>query len=659
MVRLLLATALFGSSVALAAPVPATPDVAKDRDGNPLPPGATARLGSLAFSANGSTGLWYSADGRSLYTWSDNAAVIGWDAQTGRRLDRGPYPFGEKFVGYYPVVAGERLLRFHDAYSDAPFHRSLGGAVTVGGPDGKEVSRFEYGPNHIPNVSATPDGKYAADVFGSTVAVFDLDTGKRVFEHELAAGGTTRVQLAPDGKTVFVVRWREAVRRFALPGGKELPSLDTDGTALWLAVSPDGKTAVVPATDATKLVVYDLTMDKPVGTLAPGRCSSARFIGPDALVVASTAYRAPGPFIESLSRWNLKTFQKEWQTADDGELAISPDGTRLAVSSRMNVRVLDAATGKRVDAAVRHFGPVRWIEFSADGETVTTHGRSEVMTWARTGVRKAVAEPAELRDGWADRSHTDSPRAWVGFSADGKTRELVGWNVERHAVAWRMPLGADLPDRVFTHDGKRVVGVWPSDKRGEHTVAAFDGPVGKVTGRWTLTLPPDRNNYTRPSLAGDGKTLFVGDADGVRGLDAETGKEVVRVKTGPVALGSSASELSRVAVAPDGTRVAVAQRANQRDGTVYVFDVKASKQLAWHDLAGTDQANLLFDPSGSHLAILAGPRVQVIDATGAAKPRTFDANGAWPTCVAFSPDGKTLAVGYADGTTLLWDLAAK
>jgi WD40 repeat protein len=69
---------------------------------------------------------------------------------------------------------------------------------------------------------------------------------------------------------------------------------------------------------------------------------------------------------------------------------------------------------------------------------------------------------------------------------------------------------------------------------------------------------------------------------------------------------------------------------------------------------------MLFDPSGTRLAVWnVQASVLVYDAEGFAEPRKLRTPDASPSCAAFSPNGASLAVGYQNGTALIWDLTAK
>jgi WD40 repeat protein len=669
---------LCASTSLRAAPIPPTPPEA-------LPKGATARLGSTAFRCDQTHGLWYSADGANLYAWSHGGTVIGWDARTGKRLDRGPFPFGQKYTGWEPIVAGDRIIRFEEFYSDVD-GRFVGRTATITGSDGKVLSRIDCSRRSFIHVSARllpmfsvcRDGSRAAvilDEAARAVCVFELTTGKELFRTKLGPDPNPGALLAPDGNTLYLHEAGKDVRRIALPDGKELAPLATAADSLRvLRISPDEKIAITHswttepdgAGNRTShwqnyLVVHDLGTGKVRGKLElAGQPDSRGFVGSDAVVVTSSGFGSNGRLTDVFSRWNLKTLQKEWQIAGRGTVLLAPDGKTFAMRCVAGIRIHDAATGKRRDTVAVHADPVDWIGFSTDGATVTTQSYSEVMTWTRSGERKSAAEPPELRNGWTYANRTNSPRVWVRFSTNGLTRELVGWDIDKSAVAWRMPLKDDLSERILSLDGRRAVGMTRIEKTGDWTVRVYDGPAGKVTGRWVLKGDPSAGPHEGPGMAltGDGKTLFVSDEKGVSGVDTETGKEKVRVNTGEIVLSWHAT--ATLAVTADGARLAVVQPdSDDRFSTLRVFDVKSGKQLSAHPLGRVSYAAVKFDATGSRVAAwYIGKHVFVCDAAGDTRLRLESPDSA-PTCAEFHPDGRALAVGYRDGTALVWDLSAK
>jgi WD40 repeat protein len=110
-----------------------------------------------------------------------------------------------------------------------------------------------------------------------------------------------------------------------------------------------------------------------------------------------------------------------------------------------------------------------------------------------------------------------------------------------------------------------------------------------------------------------------------------------------------------LAFSHDGTLVATGQ---QNDAlTVWNTGTGAAQHTLRTD--GKSIGALAFSPSGDTLAAVDGDQVTLWDAATGQQSGTLPGIDGTQggTALAYSPDGKTLAVGYANGTTQLWDTA--
>ncbi len=687
MPRLVFATALLFAITAIvpAAPVPVVPqDATKDREGNPLPKGATARLGSLMFRGPAFYGLTFSPDGKKLRA-SEDGRVFIWDADTGKPLATKTFPVraggGVLLSG---VAAGDRVIWIeHENRTRARPERCTVVAFELA--DGSELSRFQFagdasfasGLQSSP-VVASRDGHYlaVAATGEKAVEVYNVDNGKRLYSLKLEQPEGASVNISTDGKTLFVREYKKPIRRFDLRTGKELPALaDTDHFVSGIDVSPDGKwlvtRSVVPSKEADpqpgfvrtlsgekSLVVRDGTTGKPVGRLElPGEPLSFLFVGPDAIVVSAMDARFPLPTRYTQSRWNLATLKREWEVEAMGQPVLSPNGKRLVVTDRMfGASLWDPTTGKREFVSGGHAFGIVWAGFSPDGKTVTTADGSDVRTWTLNGEPKSVAELPELRRARLPPVFAEQ-LVWKTTAEDGKTAELVGWDREKGGVGWRMPFTADEHARVYSHDGKQVVVIgWNAVER-IWQVTVHDGPTGKKLHAWALPKVSQAGPICGVPLAlsGDGRLLFVG-KDDVIGFDVQTGKEMIRAKEARVGTVPLVNRYL-LAASHDGNRIAVAD-----DKKLCVFDVQSDKKLAEHDLNQVYDPRMKFSPDSKRLAMWSAGRSAVIvfdTESSAVKPLVFDGSIGRPQYVVFSPDNTKLVVGYEDGTALVWDLTAK
>lgn len=670
MLRSVFALALLvACALASAAPVPA-PAGARDRDGNPLPAGATARLGSVAFRALDKRAFTFSPDGKQLWHWNGRAAVA-LDAATGRPVLDAPFDLWPRFARDDVAFVGNRAVALVSKYAEGTLD-VVGVAVVTLGIDGKRVSRFEVPtapgfnePLHsFAPLALARDGALLALRDGDALRVFDLTAGKEVTK--LPVPEKFRgARFSADGKVLFAVATEGDVRRYSVPDGKELPAFATGGRyPVLFEPSPDGNTIITRFWSAREqrpepfLTVHDAT-GKARGKLdLDFDAARVRFVGPDAIVAVPA--RAGGA--SALARFDTKTLRREWRVPCDAAdaFAVSPDGTRVAALCGSRVRLFDAATGKRLDAAPAHDGDVMWVRFAPDGDAVYTFSEAEVRAWAaKDGAPKGapVARPAAERGAWG----TETPLAFTARTTDGKGFELTGWDAPAAKVAWRVALPRETW-RVLSHDGNRATALVWDAKANAWGVNEIDGPKGTIAPAWRLPGADQASNGGRDlALSGDGKLLFVADGNEVAALDARTGREVRRIETGPTAGVDVVRYMpSGIAVSHDGSRLAVMHR-NRHEMAVRTFDTTTGRVLAEHDLSGSLVNRMAFAPAGTAIAVwnTASRRVLLLDGVdGKVKARELSA-GARPSCAAFSPNGASLAVGYEDGTTLLWDVAAK
>ncbi len=210
--------------------------------GDPLPPGAVARLGTTRFRHQGATSaLAFSPDGKTLAV-RDYTVLYLFEAATGREITRigdGMPRLWGSAVAYSPdgkilAYEGERpTVVLWDTAARQPLRtlQRTGGWQQEGA------------------LSFSPDGKTLAVVDGGTnVSLFETATGKllRTLDGQRVAV-TSPLAFSPDGKTLAVGHWR-GPNLWDVAAGRlilaiELPDANRRAIETYsLAFSPDGKT---------------------------------------------------------------------------------------------------------------------------------------------------------------------------------------------------------------------------------------------------------------------------------------------------------------------------------------------------------------------------------------------------------------------------------
>ena len=640
--------------------------VKKAEDANaptdPLPPGAVARLGTTRLRTTASA-IAVAPDGKTLRTAAGGRTIGRWDAETGRLLDEvhPKTPAGERCwfspdgrcaaipdtqgVGLYDATTGERK---QTVAVDDKSHMT----VAVFSPDGLALATAEY-----ESKDGTGTGR---------VRLWPAGGGESI-QVALLPSYVNGLAFGPDGKRLYAAVDNHSVRCWDTATLKEL--WKNDHWARHVAVSPDGKTIATDTYQDGPLRLWDAETGRNVATLDVGKRSWSRQVSfsPDGRVVAFGTN-------DAVLLWDAATHKLLHRLEGAGPaLAFAPDSGSVFTLGPLLER-WDVRTGKPLYPNARadgHVGPVAAIAFAPDGRSVATAGRDGTLrVWDRAaGTHKVVGGS-------------------VGVSAG---RVL-----------------AFAPDGLLLTSG---------EKAGE--LALLDPDTGRVTRRFALPqrpqsrtdvaaaqLTPDGSmllalGTTQEQELGGGKLIAQGQPETVRGWEVATGKSVLEKTvacqpwslatispTGRFVVRAGFSELHDVrtglrrplvaaprfglqhyAFSTDGRWLATAEPGEgedwQRPKSVLVYETLTGRRVARAegDLGGACPA-LAFSPDGRLAAAPGSDALHVWEVTTGRRVMHLPVRGRlanwagrqFADCVAFAPDGRTLATGHADGTVLLWDL---
>jgi len=655
-----------------------------DRYGDPLPPGVSARLGTLRFRAPGEIGaLAFAPDSKTLLV-SSHGGMFLFDALSGKRLRRIPSASPswrpEELLMFSPD--GKRLIARGDKITDSSVVRV--------------VRVWELASGH--QTQEYDIGQFVLWVGWSSEAqplALHIEDNGTLYLHELSAGRSRRFACAkpykypsgfisvdppfacsPQGHALAVADEEGAIHIWDTTTGRERRTLQPKGNYVSsLTFSPDGRRLMVRT--AKDLQMWDAIEGKVVYTVdttnviyGPGVFS------PDGKTLAIIKSW------DSIRFWDAATGKERGHTQEKDDFsasfALSTDGNWLATARRHGggaFHVWEVATGTKQTEPVGHHGQPYGTAFAPDGQRVATGGTMDgtFRLWDyQTGEQLLCIEQRGMTRGCAFSE--DGKSLWASWSYGGLALYDATTGQQRHIIKLEDP---DRPDTYqsimsmhLSGDGKRLVAF------------SYYYAQNQAGPRYNDTLITGWNTFTRKqlfrrrrpgmdswvALSPDARVLAVPHPEERRERGPGQGPmRLEDVGTGELLLTFPTQEGQTwpLAFSPDGRLLASNNSNNKRatkDGQssaiMQLWEVATAAEVL--SLPGADSNNrVAFSPDGRMLALTApAQQILIYDLTHHREWRRLQGFDAEVTWLAFSLDGHRLISGFSDSTLLVWDVGA-
>ncbi|MDR3622697.1 MAG: sigma-70 family RNA polymerase sigma factor [Paludisphaera borealis] len=662
------------------APPPSPPGT--DRYGDPLPPGAAMRLGTVRFrQAPSIQRIVYSPGGQRVATGNGESRIQIHDARDGknpREIDagiEGVRDFAFSPDGTEIAAVGFRLEPKRNAVVN---HLIFTDAAT-----GRSVRRNEWDDQqNVEKAVYAPDGKTLATVsLDGTIRIWDVATAKVQRQKRLIGEGMlTPESIAfagdADGRLLAIVG-RDSIDLWDVARLSRVRGIAIEGRFRpdSLVFSPDGITlAAGEATQGAEIRLWrvkDGAMTGRFKSRKEGHVSWMAF-SPDGKVLAAIGSGGPlmcfdaatGKELELLSGVRLM----------DGPLVFSPDGKTLAsTGDRQTLHFWELTTGQdRLATLDAHLGDLTVLACLGDGKTIISGSRDRtVRLWDVATGRPTGMLPHES---WIDS---------LSVSADGSLLATGSAYPEQGKVnLWNLKNG----ERVHTWsvEGTKTE---PHLLRGM-TLGGDDSSVIAALSDGTLRcwdrLSGKERPIAQPKLEKTPRTGMGGLDEVDRAVFSRDGRSVAFIGEGWAQVADLTSGERRFKApsatqacefAPDGRSLAMVREAHRKGfqagswrgsstptSTIVWLDSVTGDVRREIDIPQAYVRSLAFSPDGRSIAAgtfsthPARGIIRIFRLRDKKELQAIETPCPWMQGLCFTPEGKRIFAGFGDTSIVSWDL---
>jgi RNA polymerase sigma factor (sigma-70 family) len=690
-----------------------------DSYGDPLPPGALARLGTVRFRqaipVHGQGALAFTADGKGLVAASISSPPRLWDVASGKLLCQFQLGSLSPLCRENPILSHDGRFLVCQSEKDKKLHLwELAAGKSMCQLEQLRVEQLRVDPWRC---DFSHDCKIIALVFGSgkdfRLGLWETATGRQLWTQAAKGNWVVGLTFSPNDRVIASVTEAHRVVLWDARTGREIRELGPikEGEQIVnIVFSPTNDDLLVAYQDLREgtrrcsLHLWEAATGKErwqIEATLEG-ANYAKFL-PDGRVIVFDSDSGSIQLREAATGKKLQTCQVG--RCYGGHAVVSPEGRFLAKASGPMVHLWDITSDKALFRSSDRGHESRTLSaaFLQDDAAVISVGDDDTVRWwdahtgrqrqIRTKIGSAVNHERPFQRGWPClRLSSDGKLLAIAMVKDGEHRVRVRvWDAATGKERSCVELGRFTPYSItLSPDGKFLAAmVYDNISGGRQTVHLWEVATGKH-------LDNEIEGYL-PTFSPDGATLVTWNGPWWEGRaqreskkeiifwDVATGGELCRIPEKPATADGIVDnfEVQSMAVSSNCQWLAVADsvqtQLNRLDINLYpLFRSPNSPRLRaglpsritfpsmasdYHltRYAGPEGPLLAFSPDNRLIASSSTQNgvINLLEVASGKVRARFWGHMDWVHTLSFSSEGRRLVSGSSDTTSLVWDATGR
>jgi len=538
----------------------------------------------------------------------------------------------------------------------------------------------------------SPDGRLAALASSGKVHLIDTSTGKETFQFDSTDVATRHLIFTLDSDRLVIVdakiRWYDAA------SGDVIASLDQRFDRVEsLALSADGLTLAVAGHSPTGSLFSIFRLDATAKKVTPlakdaqfGGTMSASALSPEGGMIAVGAKLAGSVYLFDTATGRPFAAHGSMHASPVSAMAFSGDGAKLATAdTEGTIKIWEGVQKLHSKSTARltlkgHRKGITTVDFSHDGKQLASGSADNTArVWDLDNAGAAIRPLEDFANGGSFGARF-SPDGQLIADANPRSGAVRLWDAGTGRLVRELSPGdkGQVFSVAFSPTDQRLLAVGYGGQAEVSYVALWDIDTGTELARLpgANDLPDFLKSATNSAIGAlafspDGKHLVAGfgSKNMLMGLSSPSPLKVWEVATRRLIRRLSGH--TGYCIALDFSRDGTLLASGSRDGTAIVWSTdswKAMKTLENPEpdsvfgrsgLKGMVEA-VAFSPDGKVLALASREgTVQLWDVADGKLLDMLKGHSSGVESVAFSPDGRTLASGSGDQTVRLWNVETR